>query len=122
MCSCYLVLFDDALGFLRVLVLLQSVVTGGDVAHSREATGMPLLPSPGHTSLGLGEGRMGRNQSEACAAVLRHSESMSQVSQKQGNFVKTHKHSDNSSSSACFSLREPPRWVPSSFLVLQGQS
>lgn len=51
MCSCYLALFSDALGFLGVLILLQSVVTGGDVVHGCTATEMPLLPIPGHTFL-----------------------------------------------------------------------
>lgn len=54
MCCCYLVRFSDALGFLGVLILLQSVVTGGNVIHGCTATGVPLLPIPGYTFLVVG--------------------------------------------------------------------
>lgn len=52
---CCLVIFGDALGFLRVLILLQSVVSRGDVVHGCTAIGVPLLPSPRHMFLMVGK-------------------------------------------------------------------
>lgn len=71
--------------------------------------GCRCSPLPDMPSSWLGGSRMGRNQSETCAGVFRHSESMSQASQKQGNWVKTHKYANKSPSGACLNLCAPPR-------------
>lgn len=117
-CSCGLVLIGDALGFLRVPILLQSAVTGGDVVRGCAAARVPWVPSAGHAFLVAGRAWDGEKPERSlCWCSSRYSESVSQAPRKRGNWVKTHQYSCNSPSSACFSLCEPPKEVPSSFVA-----